>query len=196
VCFCWKLKNSADYLFYSLFQPISDVFGGGSIILIVMQEFPLPFWKKNKKGQKKSLVNQTGWGNPNKNTSFCKNKANCTTFSPIEGVHTWHHRQPKWVTNWWAKRLTGNIGFGVNAANTHKTHLEQERALLLTVQIDLTRNLMYFSQTVKSYRKEKQWFAAIQRNIPGVKIWHIKMSGNTISGCMSKSMDHWIFGKL
>lgn len=33
---------------YSLFQPISNVFRGGSIILIVMQEFPLPFWKKNK----------------------------------------------------------------------------------------------------------------------------------------------------
>ncbi len=42
---CQELK---ELKFYSLFQPISNVFRGGSIVLIVMQEFPLPFWEKNK----------------------------------------------------------------------------------------------------------------------------------------------------
>jgi len=58
--FLLKAEKQCRLFIDSLFQPVSDVFGGGSIILIVMQEFPLPFWKKNKKGQKKSLVNQTG----------------------------------------------------------------------------------------------------------------------------------------
>jgi len=74
-------------------------------------------------------------------------------------VCKWRHRQPLWLrlrplsgkkTEWqqwfsaWMPR------------KTHKAHPKRERALLLTVQINLTRNLRYIFTDYQSYRKKKQ----------------------------------------
>ncbi len=69
----------------------------------------------------------------------------------------WRHRQLEGLRfTQVAKRLNSNIRFQWECCDrTHKTHLKWKRALWLTVQIDLTRNLRYIFTDCRKLKKRK-----------------------------------------
>ncbi len=72
-------------------------------------------------------------------------------------VCTWRHRQLEWPRfHRVVKRLKRNISFQCECCDrTHKTHLNQERALRLTVQTHLTRYIFTDSQKLKKGKANK-----------------------------------------